>query len=67
MAPPLGISFLIWGVYLLAVFLLPENWLYQPSFRLLDVFLWPIIAHLGKPADPDDLMAVVARLAAEAR
>jgi len=41
---------LIWGVYLLAVYLLPENWLYQPTFRFLDIFLWPIIAHLGKPA-----------------
>src|SRR5205085_900703 len=41
---------LIWGIYLLAVFVLPENWLYQPTFRFLDVFLWPIIAHLGKPA-----------------
>ena len=45
-----NIFLLIWGIYLLAVFLLPENWLYQPTFRFLDIFLWPIIAHLGKPA-----------------
>ncbi|HEV8291581.1 MAG TPA: PEP/pyruvate-binding domain-containing protein [Tepidisphaeraceae bacterium] len=45
-----NIFFLVWGIYLLAVFLLPDNWLYQPSLHFLDVILWPIIAYLGKPA-----------------
>jgi phosphohistidine swiveling domain-containing protein len=40
---------LIWGVYLAAAFLLPENVLYQPSLSVLDVFLWPLVRVVGKP------------------
>jgi phosphohistidine swiveling domain-containing protein/uncharacterized membrane protein (DUF106 family) len=40
---------LIWGLYLAAAFLLPENVLYQPSLRVLDFFFWPLVRLLGKP------------------
>jgi pyruvate,water dikinase len=40
---------LFWCVYLLAAFLLPENVLYQPSLRFLDIFLWPLVRVFGKP------------------
>jgi len=39
---------LIWGLYLAAAFLLPENILYQPSLRFLDIFLWPLVRLFGK-------------------
>ncbi len=38
-----------WGVYLAAALLLPENWLYQPSMRVLDAVLWPLARTLGRP------------------
>src|SRR5205823_1177948 len=41
---------LIWGIYLMLVFLLPQEMLYQPSLRILDIFLWPIVRNFGKPA-----------------
>ncbi|MDB5322771.1 MAG: hypothetical protein JWN40_4402 [Phycisphaerales bacterium] len=44
-----NIFLLIWGLYLAAAFLLPENLLYQPSLSFLDVFLWPLVRLLGKP------------------
>jgi pyruvate,water dikinase len=56
-----NICFVIWGIYLAAAFLLPETWVYQPSLRFLDFLLWPIIAHLGKPAV---VMVVAAAIAA---
>ena len=40
---------LFWCVYLLPAFLLPENVLYQPSLRFLDLFLWPLVRVFGKP------------------
>ena len=40
---------LFWCVYLLAAFPLPENVLYQPSLRFLDIFLWPLVRIFGKP------------------
>lgn len=39
-----------WGVYLLAAFLLPEPYLYQPSLSAIDVILWPLVRAAGKPA-----------------
>ena len=44
-----NIFLLIWGVYLAAAFLLPENILYQPSLSFLDIFLWPLVRAFGKP------------------
>ncbi|HEY7115189.1 MAG TPA: PEP-utilizing enzyme, partial [Tepidisphaeraceae bacterium] len=40
---------LLWGVYLLLVFCLPEQVLFQPSLRVLDFFLWPLVRLFGKP------------------
>jgi phosphohistidine swiveling domain-containing protein len=40
---------IIWGLYLAAAFLLPENILYQPSLSFLDIFLWPLVRAFGKP------------------
>ena len=40
----------LWGVYFLAAFLLPAPWVYDPSMRLLDAMLWPLVAYFGKPA-----------------
>jgi pyruvate,water dikinase len=51
-----NITAIIWAVYLAAVFLTPDTWVYQPSLSFLDLFLWPIARHLGKPA----VVAIVA-------
>jgi len=42
-------SFVFWGVYLAAVFLLPQPWFYDPSMKLLDAALWPLVPALGMP------------------
>jgi pyruvate,water dikinase len=44
-----SVFFLIWGIYLAAVFLLPPVWCYRPSMKALDIILWPLVAGLGKP------------------
>ncbi len=44
-----NVFLLIWGVYLAAVFLLPQVWLHDPSMRLLDAAFWPLVRALGKP------------------
>jgi len=41
-------ALLIWGIYLVAAFLLPEAWLYRPSIRVLDAVLWPLVRSLGR-------------------
>ncbi len=55
--------FLIWGLYLAAVLLLPSSWCYDPSLRLLDTLFWPLVATLGKPATVAVLAVTVALLA----
>ena len=52
----------LWMVFLLAVFLLPERWAYQPTLATLDFFLWPIVRALGKPATVAILAAGVAAI-----
>ena len=42
-------SLLAWGVYLLATFCTPDDWLYQPSLRVLDVLFWPLVTAMGRP------------------
>jgi len=41
-------SLLVWGIYLLLAFLLPERLLYQPSLRLIDAVVWPLVPAVGK-------------------
>ena len=38
----------IWGIYLLAAFLLPQQWVYDPTMAVLDVLLWPVVRATGK-------------------
>ena len=45
-----NVALLVWGAYLLAVFVLSPGWLYQASLAVLDEALWPLAASLGKPA-----------------
>ena len=40
---------LAWGAYLLAVAVLPAEWLYRPSLALLDGLLWPLVVAAGRP------------------
>jgi uncharacterized membrane protein (DUF106 family) len=40
----------VWAVYLLGVFLLPQEYVYRPSLAALDVVLWPLVVGLGNPA-----------------
>lgn len=40
----------VWGVYLLGIFCLPEKWVYWPSIAVLDVVLGPVIVAVGKAA-----------------
>jgi pyruvate,water dikinase len=44
-----NITAIAWGVFLVAVFALPDGWLYQPMFRLMDLLFWPLVRNLGKP------------------
>ncbi len=41
---------LLWAIFFGGLYLLPEAWLYQPAFRLLDRALLPLAAALGWPA-----------------
>jgi pyruvate,water dikinase len=43
------IAALLWGLLLLAVWLVPARWLYDPLFAALDWMLWPLIRRLGMP------------------
>ena len=52
----------VWTAFLLAVFLLPERWAYQPALAALDFVLWPIVRALGKPATVAILAAGMAAL-----
>lgn len=45
-----NVFFIVWGVYLLAAFLLPQQWVYDPTIALFDVVLWPVVRILGRPA-----------------
>jgi pyruvate,water dikinase len=47
---------MVWAIYLMAFFALPQRYVHQPTLRALDVVLWPIARTLGKPA----VVAVVA-------
>ena len=47
---------IVWAIYLIAFFVLPQQWVHQPTLRALDVVLWPIARTLGKPA----VVAIVA-------
>jgi pyruvate,water dikinase len=49
-----------WGVYLAAVFLLPQPWLYDPTMHLLDFVLWPVVRAWGNPAAVGVVAAVMA-------
>jgi len=46
----------VWAIYLVAFFVLPQQYVHQPTLRALDVVLWPLARSLGKPA----VVAVVA-------
>jgi len=47
---------IVWAVYLVAFFELPQQWVHQPALRALDRVLWPISRTLGRPA----VVAIVA-------
>ncbi|MGE5609694.1 MAG: PEP/pyruvate-binding domain-containing protein, partial [Bacillota bacterium] len=53
---------LIWGVYLIAAYTLPANWVWQPSLRGLDWMFWPMVRALGKPATVAIVSASLAAL-----
>jgi pyruvate,water dikinase len=57
-----NIGLLVWGIYLALAFLLPENWLYQPSLRVLDAVFWPLVPRFGKPATVAIIAAGIAVL-----
>ena len=40
---------LFWALYFIAAFLLPAPWVKEPSLRLLDFLLLPVVAALGRP------------------
>jgi rifampicin phosphotransferase len=46
----------VWTLYLIGFFVLPQRYVHQPTLRALDVVLWPVVRSLGKPA----VVAVVA-------
>ena len=53
---------ILWGVYLLAALLLPEQMVYDPSMRVLDAALWPLVRSLGRPATVAIAAAAMAAL-----
>jgi pyruvate,water dikinase len=50
----------VWGVYLLAVFLLPDAWVKQPTFHALDMLLLPLVAAVGRAGTVALVSAVLA-------
>ncbi|MCM2373736.1 PEP/pyruvate-binding domain-containing protein [Aporhodopirellula aestuarii] len=36
-----------WGVFLAGFYLLPASWVKEPSFALIDWFLWPLVRSIG--------------------
>jgi rifampicin phosphotransferase len=52
----------VWIVYLLAAFLLPERWIYQPTLAILDFLFWPLVRAAGKPATVAILAAAMAAI-----
>ncbi|MDD4888603.1 MAG: PEP/pyruvate-binding domain-containing protein [Phycisphaerae bacterium] len=57
-----NIALAAWGLFLLAAFLTPEQWLYQPTMSLLDWLLWPAVRSLGGPATVAIVAAAMAVL-----
>ncbi|MCY2988427.1 MAG: PEP-utilizing enzyme [Planctomycetota bacterium] len=53
---------IVWAAYLLAVFLLPECWAYQPTLSALDFLFWPMVRSWGKPATVAMIAAGLAAL-----
>ncbi|MBS3734705.1 MAG: hypothetical protein KGY99_07240 [Phycisphaerae bacterium] len=53
---------LLWGVYLVGVFLLPGQWLYEGSMTALDAVLWPVVVGWSKGGVVIVLAAVLATL-----
>lgn len=53
---------LLWGVYLLAAWLLPEAWVHDPTMRALDMVLWPLVRGIGKPGTVAVIAAAMAVL-----
>jgi pyruvate,water dikinase len=49
-----------WIVFLLAMFLSPERWIFQPTLSALDVLFWPIVRAFGKPATVAIIAAAMA-------
>jgi uncharacterized membrane protein (DUF106 family) len=41
-------SALLWTAYLIAMYALPERWLYWPTIKAIDWSLWPIVRGAGK-------------------
>jgi len=52
----------VWAVFLLAFFLLPPAWVFGPTLAFLDVLLWPLVRHCGKPATVAIVAAAMAAL-----
>lgn len=42
-----GLAF--WGTFLIALFLLPDPWIFHPSLRIIDRLLLPLAATIGRP------------------
>jgi uncharacterized membrane protein (DUF106 family) len=53
---------MVWAVYLVAFFLLPQRYVRQPTLQVLDAVLWPIARTLGKPVVVVVVAVVVAVL-----
>jgi rifampicin phosphotransferase len=47
---------IVWAVYSIAFFILPQQFVHQPTLKALDMVLWPIVRLQGKPA----VVAIVA-------
>ena len=43
-----NMSALVWGVYLVGVYVLPEEWVSRPSLAVMDWLLWPLVRAVGK-------------------
>lgn len=56
------VAALIWACYLFATFVLPPDSLYNPTIRVLDGLLWPLVRTLGKPAAVAVIAAAMAAL-----
>lgn len=51
---------LLWSIFLIGFFFLPEKWVHVPTIHAMDIVLWPVVRLLGKPGGVAAIAIVIA-------